>query len=169
MATEVEIIEYAERLYTKLIDNFDPNKSPFALITRDDATYSDLPGIKSANIRNVLIGGHSSGTATLEEFVHARAQYDASCTKLTYLIESKTTPNAVFSHSKKISVDAVVEHLRVSTQIITQRIWKPEMQKKIRMEMESIKWNAFLQSDTGSVWSQTETKGDTNGTEFADT
>jgi hypothetical protein len=37
------------------------------------------------------------------------------------------------------------------------------------MEMESIKWNAFFQSDTGSVWSQTETKGDTNGTEFADT
>jgi hypothetical protein len=31
MATELEIIEYAERLYTKLIDNFDPNKSPFAL------------------------------------------------------------------------------------------------------------------------------------------
>jgi hypothetical protein len=129
MATEEEIIEYAERLYTKLIDNFDPDKSPFAFITRDDATYSDLPGINSANICNVLIGGHSSGTATLEEFVHARVQYDASCTKLTYLIESKTTPNAVFSLSKKISVDAVIEHLRVSTQIITQRIWKPEVQK----------------------------------------
>jgi hypothetical protein len=71
MPSEEEIQKFAEKLYSKLIENFNKKDSPFALLSNDSATFSQCPGVTSANIRNVLLGGDSTGTATYEEFVKA--------------------------------------------------------------------------------------------------
>jgi hypothetical protein len=63
-STENDIRIYAEELYKKLTDNFNEIDSPIVQLTRDDTTYPECPGVTSANIRNVLIGGASTGTAT---------------------------------------------------------------------------------------------------------
>jgi hypothetical protein len=78
MTAEEEIVRFAEQLYKQLIENFNKRDSPFLLLTQDDATFSHLPGIKSENIRNVLISGHSSSTAMCKDFITARALYEAN-------------------------------------------------------------------------------------------
>jgi hypothetical protein len=71
MTTESEVVKFSEELYAKLIANFSDINSPFVLLTRDDGTFPQFPGLTSANVRNVLVGGDSSGTASYEEFVRA--------------------------------------------------------------------------------------------------
>jgi hypothetical protein len=71
----MKIKNFAENLYSKMIKNFNDQTSSFALLTRDDATFPEFPGITSANLRNVLLGGKSSGTASIEDFIKARAAY----------------------------------------------------------------------------------------------
>lgn len=86
MSTEEEIRAFAEKIYADLIQKFNQIDSPFALLSHDDATFVDCPGVTSANLCNVLIGGKSNHTATFEEFIRARADYDASCIKVSYSI-----------------------------------------------------------------------------------
>lgn len=71
MTMESEIVKFSEELYAKLIANFNDFNSPFMLLTSDDATFPQFPGLTSANVRNVLVGGDSLGTASYEEFVRA--------------------------------------------------------------------------------------------------
>jgi hypothetical protein len=68
MPTEEEIVQFAEQLYKQLIVNFNKQDSPFLLLTQDNATFSQLPGIKSENIRNVLIGLTFVGYCYLPRF-----------------------------------------------------------------------------------------------------
>jgi hypothetical protein len=131
--TEKEILLFAEDLYERLIQNFNQNDCPFALLTRDDATFSGCPGITSANIRNVLIGGDSSGTATFQELVTARIEYEVSNTYVSYSlfeIASNNNPWTQYEVSKKMNSDDVVQHLRKSTHIITNRIWPDDIQNR---------------------------------------
>jgi hypothetical protein len=68
MQSEKDITLFAERLYQQFIENFQKNKqSPFLLLTADAATSCDCPGINSSNLRNVLLGGRYSGSATFSE------------------------------------------------------------------------------------------------------
>jgi hypothetical protein len=132
--TEEGIRVFAEDLYRKLIQNFNETESPFALIMQDDATFSECPGLTSANIRNVLLGGNSNGTATYEEFVQARAEYDASCIKATFSIQtgigSNQQQSKLFEPAERLDVEKIIDHLTRSTSIIIQRLWSLKMQQK---------------------------------------
>jgi hypothetical protein len=133
--SEEEIRKFAEKLYAKLIENFNKKDSPFALLSNDSATFSQCPGVTSANIRNVLLGGDSTGTATYEEFIKARVEYDASCVTASYSLLSFSSHHAgpqsnVFTPAKTYDVDVILEHLRQSTAIITRRIWTTKVQQK---------------------------------------
>jgi hypothetical protein len=130
MPTEEEIVQFAEQLYKQLIINFNKQDSPFLLLTQDNATFSQLPGIKSENIRNVLIGGHSSGTATYQDFIVARALYEASCVEVSLQLEEETQ-DILFTASTIMEADKVLHHLIRSTAIIINRIWTPEMIKNM--------------------------------------
>jgi hypothetical protein len=130
MTTEEEIVHFAEQLYKQLIENFNKRDSPFLLLTQDDATFSQLHGIKSENIRNVLIGGHSSGTATYQDFITARALYEASSIEVALRLEEETKDMLVFTKSTILEADKVLHHLIRSTAIIINRIWTPEIIKK---------------------------------------
>jgi hypothetical protein len=55
MATDDKIC-FALEQYGALINALNDKKCPFALLTQDDATFPELPGITAANLRNVLIG-----------------------------------------------------------------------------------------------------------------
>jgi hypothetical protein len=131
--SEQRIKKFSENLYKKLINNFNQPESPFWLLTRDDATFSELPGITSANIRNVLIGGHSSGTATYEELIIARAYYEASCVELSFsmlsddpLMQRANSPTISFTNSQTMDIEMAVDHLLKSTAIIISRIWSKD-------------------------------------------
>jgi hypothetical protein len=127
MPSEKEIQKFAEKLYAKLIENFNKVDSPFALLSNDSATFSQCPGVMSANIRSVLLGGNSSGTATFEEFVKARAEYDASCVRASYSMLTFPQSN-VFTPAETFDVEIIIKHLQQSTAIITRRIWTPTLQ-----------------------------------------
>jgi hypothetical protein len=96
MATEEEIICFAEGLYANLIEQFNNKNSKLALLTQDDAIFPEFPGISSGNLRNVLIGGKSSGTASVAELITAHVEYEASSCKVSHSISN-------YEASRKIS------------------------------------------------------------------
>jgi hypothetical protein len=122
MNSEQTIKDFSEELYKNMIDSFNQPDSPFWLLTRDDATFSDLPGVTSANIRNVLIGGHSSGSATYQELIIARAYYEASSKKISLSLSGDHT----FDESQIMDFDLALDHLIESSTIILTRIWSTE-------------------------------------------
>jgi hypothetical protein len=76
---EEEIRRFAEQLYTQLVHHFNDPNYAYALLM-DDACFAEFPGLTAANLRNVLLGGTSTGSATIEEFVTARAEYETNFT-----------------------------------------------------------------------------------------
>jgi hypothetical protein len=143
MSTEEEIVEFAEKLYQQFIENFrKKKKSPFLLLTLDDATFRCCPGITSANLRNVLLGGKSSGSASYNEFIAARATYEAPCVEFAMSMswrpvfrhDSNNLDSMFqFTDSDSMSEKKIIDHLIMSTRIIITRIWSEEkIQKYIR-------------------------------------
>jgi hypothetical protein len=134
----MKIKKFAESLYSKMIENFNDQTSSFALLTRDDATFPELPGITSANLRNVLLGGKSSGTASIEDFIKARAEYDSPFTRVSYdYMLSDGNISDLSTHQQhsfflnpcqKMKESELIGHLIQSTYIITTRIWSEEQQ-----------------------------------------
>jgi predicted dienelactone hydrolase len=133
MTTEDEIFRFAEDLYEKFIKTLHRTESPFALLAQDNATYPELPGITSANLRNVMIGGSSLGTATFSELIMARVEYDVSISKVSHSIQNVESGGAISTYLNlpKYDVENVLlDRIQSSTHIITQRIWSKEVQKK---------------------------------------
>jgi hypothetical protein len=145
-STEHEIKKFAEKLYEQFIHNFQKQNSPFLLLMQDNAIYPKFPGIKPANIRNVLIGGESSGTASFSELITARALYDAPFSGVVMKM-SESRAQAVlptdfipisFTLSDSMSESKIIDHLVMSTGIIITRIWSPEtIQKYVRGQGET--------------------------------
>jgi hypothetical protein len=130
MTTEEEIVHFAEQLYKQLIDNFNKGDSPFLLLMHNNATFSNLPGIRTENIRNVLICGHSSGTATYQDFICTRAMYEATFIEVSLCLDEEHQNSSSFTNSTILDADKVLHHLIRSTAIIISRIWTPEVIKK---------------------------------------
>jgi hypothetical protein len=134
--TENDIRIFAEELYKKLTASFNEIDSPIVQLTRDDTTYPECPGVTSANIRNVLIGGTSTGTATWAELIVARAEYEVSCSTATFSIAKldstidKLQPSTKFAIADPIDTNSIIEHLIRSSQIICSRIWSEQIQQK---------------------------------------
>lgn len=129
MAAEEDIRHFAQELYGKFIASLNAKECPFSLFTQDDATFPEFPGITAANLRNVLIGGDSSGSASFAEFTMARVEYDASWFQVSHSIE-KSTPTTTYTPSPKYDVkNGLLDRMQESTQIITDRIWSTDMQK----------------------------------------
>jgi hypothetical protein len=141
MCTEDEIVECAEKLYQQLIKNFQKKKkSPFLSLTLDDATFWCCPGITSANLRNVLLGGKSSGSASYNEFITARATYEAPCVDVAMSMSRQPvfrhdnnnlgSTMFKFTDSESMSETKIIDHLIMSTRIIITRIWSEEKIQK---------------------------------------
>jgi hypothetical protein len=114
-------------------------KSPFLLLTADDATFRKCPGINSSNICNVLLGGHSSGTATFSELIIARAMYEAPCVNVS--MSMGATQGSVsrprnnqdrfqYTDSESMHETKIIDHLVLSTAIIVSRIWSEDTIQK---------------------------------------
>jgi hypothetical protein len=95
-----------------------------------------------ANIRNVLIGGDSSGTATYHEFITARAMYESSCIAVSYSmvqeagLSSDDTRYISFTDSDTLDAEPLLNHLVQSTATIISRIWSCEtIEKNLRADM----------------------------------
>jgi hypothetical protein len=135
---DMKIKNFAESLYSKMIENFNDQTSSFVLLTRDDATFPELPGITLANLRNVLLGGKSSGTASIEDFIKARAEYDSPFTRVSYDymlsdgnisdLSTHRQHSLFLNPCQKMKESELIRHLIQSTYIITTRIWSEEQQ-----------------------------------------
>jgi hypothetical protein len=137
MEREDEVYRFANELYSKLIEAMNQKDSPFALLMQDNATYSQYPGITSANLRNILIGGKITGSATTDELIMARVEFEASCCKVSHsILDIQSTEDiSAYTIAPKYDVETVIiPRLQVSTNIITQRIWSEEVQKKYIMK-----------------------------------
>jgi hypothetical protein len=133
MATDDKILRFALEQYGALINALNDKKCPFALLTQDDATFPEFPGITAANLRNVLIGGTASGTATYYELLMARVEYDAPCSKVEHLTlnDDGSRPISLYTQAPKYDVETfLLDRMQESTYIITQRIWSEDVQNK---------------------------------------
>jgi hypothetical protein len=63
--TEQKICHFAEGLYSQMIDNLSNQSLIFCLLIDDDAILPEYPGLTTANLKNVLLGGKSTGKATV--------------------------------------------------------------------------------------------------------
>jgi hypothetical protein len=86
MTTEERIKRFAEALYAQLVIALNRTECDFALLTNDNTTFPEFPGINSANLRNILIGGDSTGTATFAELMMARVEFEVSCCKVSHSV-----------------------------------------------------------------------------------
>jgi hypothetical protein len=160
LRTKNDIRIFAEDLYKKLIANFNEFDSPIVQLTRDDTTYPECPGVTSANLRNVLIGGASTGTATWAELICARVEYEVSCSTAIFSIaavDSKINqlqPSTKFEIADLIDNNTIIKHLIRSSQIIISRIWSVQVQRKyIKKKFETTRaWISFESSNYGTVW-----------------
>jgi hypothetical protein len=128
-------------------------------LTRDDTTYPECPGVTSANIRNILIGGASTGTATWAELICARVEYEVSCSTATFSIATADSkidqlqPSSIFAIADPIDTNTIIEHLIRSSQIISRRIWSEQVQRKYIKKFETTRaWISFQSSNYGTVW-----------------
>jgi hypothetical protein len=145
--SENQIRQFAEGLYSEMIDNLSNVSSTFPLIISDDATFPEFPGLTSGNLRNILLGGQSSGTASIKEFIQARAEYDFPMRSLSLSLYHHKDPfwfdcdkqsinqqHIYKSPANIFNEKELISHLVQSTYTITTRIWT-EVQKKIHSKI----------------------------------
>lgn len=142
--TEQQISDFAEGLYSQMIQNLSNQSSIFCLLINEDAVLPEYPGLTTANLRNVLLGGKSSGKATVDELIQARAVYDSPIHSLSqslflhdnpFLLPAPRNRNA---DQKRIHLSSaitmnekdLISHLVLSTSIITNRIWSEQEKKR---------------------------------------
>jgi hypothetical protein len=131
--TEERIKHFAESLYAQLVAILNRTECDFALLTKDNNTFPEFPGVNSANLWNILIGGDSTGTATFAELMMARLEFEVLCCRVLHSVSNfkSNRPITKFSEFPKYDVKKVLlDQMQASTLLITERIWSPDVQKK---------------------------------------
>jgi hypothetical protein len=135
--TKQQICHFAEGLYSQMIKNISNQSSIFCLLIDDDAILPEYPRLTTANLRNVLLGGKSTGKATVDEFVQARVEYDSPIRSLSqspfrqdnpFLVHTsktrKTDQKRIhFSSAISMNKTHLINHLVLSTSTIINRIF----------------------------------------------
>jgi hypothetical protein len=138
--TEQQIRHFAEGIYSQMIDNLINQSSMFCLLIDDDAILPEYPGLTTANLRNVLLGGKSTGKATINEFIQARVEYDTPIRSLSqslflhdnpFLLHRSPTRHADqkrvhFLSAISMKETDLISHLVLSTSTIIARIWSEQ-------------------------------------------
>jgi hypothetical protein len=108
--TEERIKRFAESLYAQLVAALNRTECDFALLTKDNNTFPEFPGVNSANLRNILIGGDSTGTATFAELMMARLEFEVSCCRVSHYVSNfkSNRPITKFSEFPKYDVEKVL-------------------------------------------------------------
>jgi hypothetical protein len=142
--TEQKIRHFAEGLYSQMIQIISNQSSIFCLLIDDDAILPEYPGLTTANLRNVLLGGKLTGKATVDEFVQARVKYDSPIRSLSQSLFRQDNPFLVhtsktrktdqkrihFSLAISMNEKNLISHLVLSTSTIINRIWSEQEQKR---------------------------------------